>query len=164
MKRGGYLQRRTRLQSRTPFTLRTRPKVKRRARSAGPTLAQLKKRLWELCKAITRNTYGNVCYTCGAQDLAGSNWHTGHFITDSTCSTELSYDLENLRPQCYRCNIHLSGNWVAFEAHLLMDKGPEWITNLKARNRATMGLRYDHIWFANQIARYEAILHDGTQS
>lgn len=115
----------------------------------------LKKKLWELCKQLTRGKYGNVCYTCGQTGLAGSGWHTGHFITKSICSTELAYDLKNLRPQCYRCNIHLSGNWPAFEERLIKDQGKKYVEELKARNRKTKGGSYGSFWFKERIGEYE---------
>lgn len=104
MKRGGPLKRKAplRKKSKTPLT-------------------KLKDQLWQLCRAIIFKRYGNDCYCCGATGLAGSNRHLGHFIPSSVCSTELRYSLDNLRPCCYRCNIHLSGNWPAFEAHLISD-------------------------------------------
>jgi len=116
----------------------------------------LKKKLWELCKQIIRKRHGNVCYTCGAAGLEGSNWHTGHFITKSVCSAELAYALENLRPQCYACNIHRSGNWPAFEAHLIRDKVDT--EALKKRNQETKGMLADNFWYVNKIAEYQVLL------
>lgn len=123
-----------------------------------PTIGKLKKKLWELCKQLTRLTYGNRCYTCGKDGLEGANWHTGHFITKSICSTELAYDLKNLRPQCYHCNINLSGNWPAFEAHLFLDHGQEYIDELKERNRKTKGGSYGSYWVTQKISEYEELL------
>jgi len=121
-------------------------------------LSLLQRKLWELCKQIIRKTHGNVCYTCYATGLEGGNWHTGHFITKSICSTELKYSLDNLRPQCYRCNIHLSGNWVAYEKHLLKDKGAKYTEELKAKNEATKGQQFDRLWYYDKIKEYEEIL------
>lgn len=117
-------------------------------------LKKLKEHLWELCKQLTRLVHGYNCYTCGALCEAP---HTGHFITDSTCSTELSYDLDNLRPQCYRCNIHLSGNWIAFERNLIRDKGKKWVEDLKKRNEKTKGLQYDILWYDRKVKEYETM-------
>lgn len=119
--------------------------------------AKLANRLWELCKILTRQVYGYKCYTCGAKVQYP---HTGHFITDSTCSTELSYDLKNLRPQCYPCNIHHSGNWIIFERNLIQDHGQEYVDELKKRNQATKGLKYDSLWFKAKIAEYEALVEE----
>jgi hypothetical protein len=118
-------------------------------------VSKLKKELWQLCRAIIIGKYGSDCYTCGANDLRGSNRHVGHFITSSTCSAELRYSLDNLRPQCYRCNIHLSGNWPAYEQHLLADGiNPD---GLKQRNRDTQGMRADSLWYLRKIEEYTAL-------
>lgn len=124
-------------------------------RKSKTPLAKKKDHLWELCKQLTRKVHGYNCYTCGAYSDAP---HTGHFITDSTCSTELSYDLRNLRPQCYRCNIHLSGNWISYEAHLIRDHGQGYVDELKTRNQKTKGLQYDSSWYDAKISEYEALL------
>lgn len=125
-----------------------------RRKSKSP-LAKLKDKLWQLCKEITRARYGNHCYTCGAYVEFP---HTGHFIASSVCSTELRYDLDNLKPQCYRCNIHLSGNWLEYERLLKEEKGDVFVDQLKARNYATRGLKYDEIWYEKKIGQYEEIL------
>lgn len=125
-------------------------------KQATDTVSKLKQHLWQLCRQIIIKRHGSDCYSCGARRLRGSNLHCGHFIPSSICSTELRYALENLRPQCYRCNIHCSGNWPAYEAHLIEDGiNPD---NLKQLNRQTTGLRYDILWYQAKIQEYEAIL------
>ena len=121
-------------------------------------LSKQKQKLWILCREIIRLKYGNTCYTCGKQGLEKGNWQTGHFITKSTCSAELAYSLENLRPQCYHCNINLSGNWVAFEKRLTAELGKNFVTNLKKRNEETKGRKYDIFWYGEKIKEYEEIL------
>lgn len=118
-------------------------------------IKKAKDELWELCKQLTRKQHGYNCYTCGTYS---EHPHTGHFITDSTCSTELSYDLRNLRPQCFRCNIHLSGNWVAFEKNLITTHGKKYVDELKSRNQKTKGLKYDILWYQNKINEYKKLL------
>lgn len=100
---------------------------KKRTRAKKTPEKKLKEELWELCKQIIRKIYGNICYTCGAKDLAGGNWHTGHFIPSSICGAYLRYDLRNLRPQCYRCNISLAGNGSSFYQILVMREGQEYV-------------------------------------
>ena len=119
-------------------------------------LQKLKAQLWELCKNITRKQYGNICYTCNKGGLGKGNWQTGHFISSSICSTELRYDLQNLRPQCYNCNINKSGNWLAYEQHLIKD-GVD-IDILKQKNEKTKNLMYREEWYEQKIKAYQAIL------
>jgi len=71
--------------------------------------------------------------------LIGSNQHVGHFTSSSVCSAELRYALENLRPQCYACNIYRSGNWPAYEQHLIRD-GID-VDELKWLNERTKGMQ-----------------------
>lgn len=123
------------------------------------TIGKLKKKLWALCRVIIIQRYGSDCYTCSARELAGSNRHIGHFISSSVCSAAMRYDLDNLRPQCYRCNIHLSGNWPAYEQHLIQD-GID-VVALKARNQATKGMQADRLFYQNKIAEYEALCYTG---
>jgi 5-methylcytosine-specific restriction endonuclease McrA len=130
--------------------LKERPKI--------VPVSKLKKQLWQLCRAIIFKKYGNTCYACGALDLIGSNCHLGHFIPSSVCSGELRYSLDNLRPCCYRCNIHLSGNWPAYEAHLMIEKGRTFPDKLKKRNRDTIGKKYDILFYQATIAEYHTLL------
>jgi len=129
--------------------------VRHKRRKKGE-ITKLKAKLWALCRDIQIKQYGNTCYTCGAKDLKGANLHLGHFITSSLCSVEMRFHLENLRPQDYRCNIHLSGNWPAFETHLIQEgKNPQ---TLKDRNEATKGVVYPKQWFLDKITEYTKLL------
>jgi hypothetical protein len=70
-------------------------------------------------------------------------------------AAELRYALENLRTQCYARNIHCSGNWPAYEAHLKAD-GID-VEALKQRNRNTQGMRADSLWYLRKIEEYTAL-------
>lgn len=126
-------------------------KVKQRKK---PTITILKKKLWEECKRIIRERHGLTCYTCGAKC---DHPHTGHYIPSSVCSVEMRYSLDNLRPQCFRCNIHLSGNWPAYEAHLIIDHGRDFPEQLKQRNRETIGRQYDILWYTAKLEEYKQL-------
>lgn len=120
------------------------------------SVGKLKKKLWALTREIILKQYGSDCYTCPARNLVGSNRHVGHFISSSVCSAELRYALENLRPQCYACNIHRSGNWPAYEAHLIRD-GID-VAELKRRNEQTKGMKADCLFYQSKIDEYTALL------
>ncbi len=91
---------------------------------------KIEDKLWELCKQITRDRYGNTCYTCGKTGLLGGNWHTGHFIPRSVGGAYLRYDLRNLRPQCPYCNVTLSGNGAVFYRNLVEREGQKYVDEL----------------------------------
>ena len=137
-------------------------KTKLKRKSKTP-LAKAKQNLWEECKRITRMRYMNNdgtwnCYTCGKLINEAKNAHTGHFIPSSVCSTEMRYDLDNLRIQDYNCNINKSGNWIEYEKHLNKEKGPGFTDKLKARNETTKGLQYRLDWYELYIKNYREIL------
>ncbi len=79
--------------------------------------------LWELCKQEIRAKYGNTCFTCSKTGLKGSDWHTGHFIPSSVGGAWLRYDLRNLRPQCYNCNINAGGNGAIYYQRMVATVG-----------------------------------------
>lgn len=141
---------RTSLKRKTPLRSKTRMK-----KASTTPVSKLKKQLWQLCREIIFKTHGSTCYTCPARNLVGSNRHCGHFISSSVCSAELRYALENLRPQCYACNIHRSGNWPAYEQHLIEDGIDP--NELKQRNRDTTGKQYDSLWYLKMIAEYQQL-------
>jgi len=123
------------------------------------SITSLKTKLWKLTTQIVRKLYGNTCYTCGAKDLEGSNWHTAHFIPSSVCGAGLRYDYKfNLRPSCYRCNIHLSGNWTAFREHLIKDLGEEAVERIIQRKNETT--KADRYWYTQKIEEYQKVLQE----
>ena len=136
-----------------------RPKAKSLKKKRGKTknpLKKARKELWELCKQIIRKRYGNVCYTCGAKELSAGNWHTAHFIARSICGLYLRYDLRNLRPGCYRCNISLAGNGAAFYRNLVAREGQEYVDAIFAdKERLT---KLTPAFLAEKIAEYTLIL------
>lgn len=121
---------------------------------------KLKLKLWELCKQLTRRAYGTTCYTCGKTNLAGSSQHTGHFVPSSICGGYLRYDLRNLRIQCYRCNIDLSGNGAVFYRNLVRDNGQEYVDQI-FRDKERIQ-KVDSTFLLNKIYEYERLLHGQT--
>ena len=114
--------------------------LKRKSKSP---MANVQTLLWEECKRIIRAKYGNTCYTCGKTGLVGSSWQTGHFIPNSVGGASLRYELKNLRPQCYRCNIDLSGNGAVFYRLLVEREGQKYVDDLFLQKQK-MVKAYDH--------------------
>lgn len=137
---------------------KTHPRIKKKPIK----LSLLKNKLWEECKRIIRLRYIRPdgtwkCYTCDARLDIPSKAQTGHFIPSSVCSTEMRYDLGNLRVQCYRCNINMSGNWIEYEKRLNLEMGAEYTQTLKSRNESTKGLMYREDWYRMYIENYKLI-------
>jgi len=118
------------------------------------TISSLKKKLWIECRRIVRARFNcdgeYYCFTCGNLTAVP---HTGHIIASSLSSTEMRYSLDNLRLQCYMCNIHKSGNWVGFYEAL----GKNYIDNLIKRNNETKGKSYHSDWYINKIDEYKTL-------
>jgi len=124
-------------------------------------ISKLQRKLWELCKQITRKTHGNSCYTCTANSLTGSNWQTGHMIPKATCGALLKYDLRVLRPQCFHCNINLGGQGAEFLRKMLVREGQEYVDKIFADKRLpSMSGKEAYSHYELLIAKYELILEE----
>lgn len=106
-------------------------------------ISKIRKKLWELCKQLIRKKYGNTCYTCGKSGLSGSNWHTGHFIPDAASGAYIRYDLRNLRPQCYNCNVNHGGAGAEYYRRMVEREGQEYVDKLFEDKNVTVKA-YDH--------------------
>lgn len=118
-------------------------------------ISKIQNKLWDICRQIIKKKYGNVCYTCGKTGLEGSNWHTGHFIPKASCGAHLKYDLRNLRPQCYHCNLNLGGNGTLFYRNMIEREGREYVDKLFEDKNITVKA-YDH--YLMLIDKYTEIL------
>jgi hypothetical protein len=137
--------------------------IKPNKKKSKPTITKLKAKLWEECKRIIRLRYLKHdgtwdCFTCGNRLDIPAKAQTGHFIPSSVCSTEMRYNLNNLRIQCYRCNINLSGNWIEYEKNLRKEMGKDFPEKLKAKNESTKGKMYREDWFEMYIKNYKEIV------
>lgn len=90
--------------------------------------------LWQECRRVQIEKYKQKdgtwkCFTC-EKPIDGSNKQLGHFIANSVGGALLRYNLNNLRLQCYYCNINLGGNGAIFYKNLLKEKGQAHIDEL----------------------------------
>jgi hypothetical protein len=132
-------------------------RTKLRKKSKSQT-KKLQDELWELCKQIIRKKYGNVCYTCGKENLKGSNWHTGHMIAKASLGAFLKYDLRVLRPQCYHCNVNLGGNGAEFYRRMVEIEGKKYVESIYKDKQIL--LKADELWYNNKIEEYKLILEE----
>ena len=120
-----------------------------------PQTRKLRKDLWTLFSKFTRNRDKYTCFTCGRK-AEGSGMHAGHFITGSTCPTELYFNETNVHAQCYHCNINLSGNWVAYETNMIAKYGKKKVEALK-KARFLLRDKKDWEWYEQKIKEYKAL-------
>ena len=94
---------------------------------------KLQDALWQECRRIIIQRYEkngkHYCFTCD-KEVSGSNRQVGHFIPNSVGGALLRYNLDNLRIQCYYCNINCGGQGAIFYKNLLSEKGQKYIDEL----------------------------------
>lgn len=117
-------------------------------------ISKLQRLLWEECRRIIKARYGNTCFTCQKKNLGGSNYQIGHFLPKGACGAYLKYDLRNLRPQCYHCNINLGGYGAEYYRRLVETEGKEYIDKLYADKNITVKA-YD--FYLELLERYKSI-------
>ena len=83
------------------------------------TTSQLKKKVWKLFSFYIRynpSRNGFVhCVTCGKGDNY-KNLQAGHWIPGR--HNAVLFDERNCHPQCYRCNVGLHGNPIAYHHYM----------------------------------------------
>ena len=121
-------------------------------------ISVVQRHLWEECRRIANTLYkpqnGNFrCFTC-ENEIQGSNKQLGHFIAKSVCGAFLKYDLRNLRWQCYRCNINLSGNGAIFYRKLVEIEGQGYVDQIfKDKQKTTKAM--DH--YLKLLEKYKVL-------
>ena len=165
----------TKVKEMTPKATKAGVKPKNAGESKKTTKKRKKKtdrqtaddKVWELCKKIVRKVHGNICYTCGATGLEGSNWQTGHGKPKGALPVRYKYDLRNLRPQCMRDNIHYGGMSDIFIAKLEQEpEGLEFLQEVcektdgtwRIKQGNTMGGKDATIFIQNLIEQYKKLL------
>lgn len=131
-------------------------KNKRKIKIKKRSIKLIQKELWELCKKIIKKKYGNTCYTCGQENLVGVNWHTGHCFPKKSVDAFLKYDLRNLRPQCFYCNMRLGGNGARFIKNMERIEGDEYVRQILA-DLIFMKVKKPYDFYVSQIDNYRNI-------
>lgn len=118
------------------------------------SISKIQRDIWEHCKRLIREKYGNICYTCHRNNLTGSNWHTGHLLAKASLGAFLKYDLRILRPQCYNCNINLGGHGALFIENMRRIEGNEYVDQILKDRQVTVKAMDFYI---DLLAKYSAM-------
>ena len=124
-----------------------------------PGIAKLKKALWKEFTLYIKYQYadGNYCrcFTCDAvMEIGTSNCQGGHFINKKACPVHY-FNEDNVRPQCYRCNINLSGNTVEFRIRLIEEIGEDRVLDMEYTRHALC--KRSRAWYEERIAHYREL-------
>jgi hypothetical protein len=115
---------------------------------------KIEEKLWKECRRIIFKKYGNTCYTCGANNLEGANLQLGHCIPRSVGGAFLRYDLRNLRPQCFRCNIHGGGCGAFFVRNLTEEIGKKAVDQMfKDKQKIVKAINH----YSKLLKEYESL-------
>ena len=130
---------------------KTVKKIKRK------TVSQLKDQLWPLFSKWIKLTYSDdgrwcKCFTCDAPiEIGATNCQGGHFIPKGGYEAH-RFSIDNVRPQCFRCNHNLEGNTEAFRRRLIDEIGAARVEALWATRKEVKQLRQD--WYTKMITFY----------
>lgn len=106
------------------------------AKARKESVSTWKKKAWAVFSRYIRAKYGPACYTCGKEKKPDGNptfLQGGHFISRSHNATFLYED--NVRPQCYYCNVRERGNIGEYAYRLKQELGNERFDALLALGR-----------------------------
>lgn len=121
-------------------------------------IGKLKKLLWKefaLYNKLIRSHDGRYCdcYTCGKPlEIGTSNCQMGHWLPKGGYSFHY-FNEDNVRPQCYHCNISLSGNTAVFEHNLRKELGGDCVNNIFESR--SMKVKRDKAWYIDTIDHYK---------
>tara|TARA_R100000315_G_C5224120_1_gene135510 strand:- start:870 stop:1280 length:411 start_codon:yes stop_codon:yes gene_type:complete len=130
------------------------------------TISQLKKELDKIFSLYIRlrdaTPEGLVkCFTCDKISHYKIGMHAGHFMSRSRLATRWN-DRGNVMPQCYRCNIHLSGNQYIYSLRLDEKYGEGTAKELEELSRQTIKMM--RIDYEEMIEKYKKKVNKLTKS
>ena len=108
-------------------------KQSRRRVSKPKTITWLTKELDRVFSQFIRLKYSNkegvvFCYTCG-HFTHYKKIHAGHFISRWYKATR--WNENNVRPQCFMCNIYKKGDSVKFRINLIQEIGEKEVEKME---------------------------------
>jgi hypothetical protein len=100
------------------------------------------------------------CYTCDAPlKLNTSNCQLGHYLSRGAYPG-LTFEPNNSRPQCYRCNIHLHGNLIEFRERLINEIGMGAVMQLEGFRH--MQVKLSRSDYTEMINKYTLLIKELT--
>ena len=121
-------------------------------------LSKVKERLWKLVSQYVRqgaaDMHGNcTCVTCGLV-RPWKEMQAGHFIARAQGNATY-FELDNIHPQCFRCNINLGGNGPEYYPYMVERYGQDRVDELRRLSKTTRKFTVDEL--LELEAYYEAL-------
>ena len=106
-----------------------------------PKLSTAKKRAWKAFSEYIRRSYADEngyvsCVTCGVTRQWNDNIDAGHFLPKSRGSA-IYFQVENVHPQCKRCNLMEGGNFEYYYPYMVEMYGESMIEELRQLSKTT---------------------------
>jgi len=119
------------------------------------SISKLKKDLWKLfalrmkLERSDKSAEFVTCFTCYKHlEIGTSNCQMGHWLTKKGYPYHY-FNENNCRPQCYHCNINLSGNSAVFERNLREEIGDQLVDTIyDSRNESS---KRSKTWYEDRI-------------
>jgi hypothetical protein len=126
-------------------------------------LSKLKEELWKVFSLYVKLKSSSDgencrCFTCGkAMKIGTSQCQAGHYYSRSGFPG-LYFNLINVHPQCFHCNINLSGNTQIYRERLISVYGEDAVLHLDSIRHGQLGYsRADYeYWiehYTNQVIK-----------
>jgi len=83
-----------------------------------------------------------ICYTCGHK----AHWkklHAGHFLSRYYKSAR--WDEDNVKPQCFICNIYKKGDAVKFRQNLIKEIGEKRVKAVERKRGVSLKLTREYL-------------------
>lgn len=94
-----------------------------------------------------------TCYTCPKKAPIKS-MQNGHYVSRSV--RKLRWEPDNMRPQCYGCNVMHGGQPITFRENLIKELGEEYVLSLESLRHELFSPSDE--WLQQQIEAYTALL------
>lgn len=159
MKSGGYIQRKTRLQSKTGFKRRVSSVAgsvspyNRSGSTKLPKLSTLRNKADNLLTPLIKRLYP-TCLLRGSKNCAYETQVAHHHVHKSKSSL-LRYDLQNLIPLCGACHVMLHNDESYWGAMVAKIKGPEWFAYIESKKH--LGVKVDRFFYLEAIDRLNSL-------
>lgn len=132
------------------------------AKRKPPTVARLRKKLWELMSTYIRSTSTMVgstthgaCYTCCKVIDLKYECDVGHCYPKGGYEA-LRFDTRNLRIQCKGCNLHKQGEQVEFIRLLRVELGDAEVDQMHSIRRDVV--KRSRSWYLEEIEKYKELI------
>lgn len=150
--------------SKRVYKPRTLPTLKNRSyKKKRPTKRRIKRstlvnKLDAVMSTWNRTRYADSsgivkCYTC-PKSAPIKSMQNGHYVSRSV--RKLRWEPNNMRPQCYGCNVMHHGQPITFRENLLKELGEEYVSNLENLRHELFNPSDE--WLSQQIQSYTHLI------